>query len=134
MQILILPFSTALAILCIAISPLAVFLRTVEQTPPEATTKPIETNENDKSEDKEMSANVLGSLEKAEIVEEVMISNQPQSIGAALGEASRSLTFWLIAIGFSVCGFHVSFLATHLPAYLNGRGIDASIAGKKKLL
>ncbi|KAG2171413.1 hypothetical protein INT43_009074 [Umbelopsis isabellina] len=120
--------SAALAILCIAVSPLAIFLRSVEQTPSEAITKPIETNENDKSEDKEPRANELSSLEKAEVVEEEMISNQPQSIGAALGEASRSLTFWLIAIGFSVCGFHVSFLATHLPAYLNGRGIDASIA------
>ncbi|KAJ2955130.1 hypothetical protein NQZ79_g8827 [Umbelopsis isabellina] len=118
-----------LAILCIAISPLAVFLRTVEQTPPEPTTKPIENKDTcNSSEEKDIRSNELGSLEKAEIVQEEMISNQPQSIGAALGEASKSLTFWLIALGFSVCGFHVSFLATHLPAYLNGRGMDASIA------
>ncbi|KAM3579078.1 hypothetical protein VKS41_008611 [Umbelopsis sp. WA50703] len=118
-----------LAILCFAVSPLAVFLRTVEQTPPEPTTKTVEANENDNtSEEKNHNTDALGNLEKAEISQEEIISNQPQTIGAALREASMSLTFWLIALGFSVCGFHVSFLATHLPAYLNGHGIDASIA------
>jgi MFS family permease len=41
-----------------------------------------------------------------------------KGILAVLKEAFSSPIFIMICIGFSVCGFHVSFLATHLPAYL----------------
>lgn len=39
-------------------------------------------------------------------------------IKTALKEAFSSPIFIMISLGFSVCGFHVAFLATHLPAYL----------------
>lgn len=42
-------------------------------------------------------------------------------ITTALKEAFSSPTFIMICLGFSVCGFHVSFLGTHLPAYLVSR-------------
>lgn len=38
-------------------------------------------------------------------------------IKTALIEAFRSPTFIMITLGFTVCGFHVSFLNTHFPAY-----------------
>ncbi len=41
-----------------------------------------------------------------------------QTLKAALAEASRHRGFWLLTAGFFVCGFHVVFVATHLPAYL----------------
>ncbi|MBL8669651.1 MAG: MFS transporter [Alphaproteobacteria bacterium] len=41
-----------------------------------------------------------------------------QSLGAALKEASGHPGFWLMNAGFFVCGFHVSFIATHFPKYL----------------
>jgi predicted MFS family arabinose efflux permease len=32
--------------------------------------------------------------------------------------------FWLLSFGFFVCGFHVVFIATHLPAYLADKGLS----------
>ena len=40
-----------------------------------------------------------------------------------LGEAARHRGFWLLSLGFFVCGFHVVFIATHLPAFLADRGL-----------
>lgn len=45
------------------------------------------------------------------------------SLGAALREAAGHRGYWLINAGFFVCGFHVAFIATHLPAYLTDGGI-----------
>ena len=41
-----------------------------------------------------------------------------QSIRAALAEAGGHRGFWLLTIGFYVCGFQVMFIGVHLPAYL----------------
>lgn len=40
-----------------------------------------------------------------------------------LGEAATHRGFWLLSFGFLVCGFHVVFIATHLPAFLVDRGL-----------
>ncbi len=46
-------------------------------------------------------------------------SNVPQqTLGEALREATSHSGFWLLALGFFVCGFQVVFVAVHLPAYL----------------
>lgn len=122
----------SIAIMAFAASPLAIFLRTVEQMPAET----IKTDEeNDlankpvaiKHDNSETSSEV--EAEKQEVIE---ISNQPQTIKATLKEAFTSVTFLLITLGFTVCGFHVAFIATHLPAYLQGYGIDSSISGKSR--
>ncbi len=41
-----------------------------------------------------------------------------QSLASVLNEAFANKSYVLLTIGFFVCGFHVSFVATHLPAYL----------------
>ena len=41
-----------------------------------------------------------------------------QTLGEAFREAIRHRGFALLTAGFFVCGFHVAFVATHLPAYL----------------
>jgi MFS family permease len=47
------------------------------------------------------------------------VSNGPQqTLGEALREATSHSGFWLLALGFFVCGFQVVFVAVHLPAYL----------------
>ena len=48
----------------------------------------------------------------------------PPSLGSAVGEAARHGGYWLLTAGFFVCGFHVSFISTHLPAYIADQGID----------
>jgi MFS family permease len=45
------------------------------------------------------------------------------TLRAVLGEALAHRGFWLLSFGFFVCGFHVAFIATHLPAYLADRGL-----------
>jgi predicted MFS family arabinose efflux permease len=46
-----------------------------------------------------------------------------QDLGEALGEARGHRGFWFLTAGFFVCGFHVTFIAVHLPAYLTDRGL-----------
>jgi predicted MFS family arabinose efflux permease len=45
------------------------------------------------------------------------------SFREALAEALSHRGFWLLSLGFFVCGFHVVFIATHLPAFLVDRGL-----------
>jgi MFS family permease len=45
-------------------------------------------------------------------------------IRAAIHEAGRHRGYQLLTAGFFVCGFHVSFIATHLPAYINTFAFD----------
>jgi predicted MFS family arabinose efflux permease len=51
-----------------------------------------------------------------------------QTLREALGEAFAHRGFWLLTGGFFVCGFHVVFVATHLPAYLGDQGLPAGLA------
>jgi MFS family permease len=53
-----------------------------------------------------------------------------QSARAALEEAFRTQGFWLLTIGFFVCGFHVSFIGLHLPAYISDKSIGMSLLGR----
>ncbi|WP_234819395.1 MFS transporter, partial [Sinorhizobium meliloti] len=54
--------------------------------------------------------------------------NAPTSVKDALKEAFSHKGYWLIHAGFFVCGFHVMFIATHLPSYLGDKGLAASSA------
>ncbi len=44
------------------------------------------------------------------------------SFGDALRQALPNRDFRLLTLGFFVCGFHVAFVAVHLPAFLSDRG------------
>lgn len=55
---------------------------------------------------------------------------RPQSWKEALGEASRTPGFWLLTVGFFVCGFHVAFVGLHLPAYISDKGVGLEILGR----
>lgn len=47
----------------------------------------------------------------------------------ALSRALATPSYSLLAIGFLVCGFHVAFLATHLPGVIESCGMPPAIAG-----
>ncbi len=47
----------------------------------------------------------------------------PRPLKEVLGEAFAHKGFWLLSMGYFVCGFHVVFIATHLPAFLADRGL-----------
>lgn len=41
-----------------------------------------------------------------------------------LQRAWRNGSYWLLIAGFFVCGFHVAFIATHLPAFLTDNAVS----------
>jgi MFS family permease len=54
----------------------------------------------------------------------------PSAVGLRLAfhEARHHRGFWLLTAGFFVCGFHLAFVAVHLPAYLGDRGLPNWLA------
>jgi predicted MFS family arabinose efflux permease len=50
-----------------------------------------------------------------------------QSLSEAVSEASRHGGYWYLTAGFFVCGFHVTFIATHLPAFIIDRGASPAL-------
>jgi MFS family permease len=55
----------------------------------------------------------------------------PQGTKDALAEAFQTQGFWLLTIGFFVCGFHVTFIGLHLPAYISDHADSMSLFGTK---
>ncbi|SEL43855.1 MFS transporter [Halomonas daqiaonensis] len=51
------------------------------------------------------------------------------SLRAALDEAAGHRGFWLLCLGFFVCGFQVVFIGVHLPGYLVDNGIAVQVGG-----
>ena len=45
----------------------------------------------------------------------------------ALLQARGHSGYWLLNAGFFVCGFHVAFIATHLPAFLTDHGLSKMV-------
>lgn len=57
-----------------------------------------------------------------------------QRVGEALQEARGHSGYLLLAAGFFVCGFHVFFLATHLPAYVQDLGLEPVVGANALML
>ena len=51
----------------------------------------------------------------------------PQSVREALHEARSHRGFILLTAGFFVCGFHVTFIATHLPAFFSDKNVSPAV-------
>jgi len=60
-------------------------------------------------------------------MEGVSEAARQQTIGQAIHEAGGHRGYWLLNAGFFVCGFHVMFIATHLPAFVVDRGLAPEI-------
>src|ERR1700680_4627853 len=54
----------------------------------------------------------------------------PQGTKDALAEACRTQGFWLLTVGFFVCGFHVTFIGLHLPPYISDKAVGMSFFGR----
>jgi predicted MFS family arabinose efflux permease len=63
------------------------------------------------------------SLQSAPVGQKVVGTRQ------AISEALRHRSYLLLAAGFFVCGFHVAFLATHLPGVVAACGLPTEWAG-----
>lgn len=56
------------------------------------------------------------------------LPNTPaQTLSQALGEAFSRPDFWLLSLGFFVCGFQLVFIGLHLPAYLVDQQLPATV-------
>jgi predicted MFS family arabinose efflux permease len=51
------------------------------------------------------------------------------SDGIGVVEAARSRQFWLLLAIYAICGFDDFFVATHVVAFAQDRGVDAFLAG-----
>ena len=54
-----------------------------------------------------------------------------QGTREALREAFRTPGFWLLTIGFFVCGFHVTFIGLHLPPYIADNAVGMNFLGTR---
>lgn len=59
---------------------------------------------------------------------EIEAGGPKQSIRDAIGEARSHSGYVLLTLGFFVCGFHVTFVGTHLPAFLADEGVSTIYA------
>ena len=53
---------------------------------------------------------------------------EEQSMARAIRSAGRNDGFWYLSGGFLVCGFHVIFIQTHLPAFIEDAGLSPNLA------
>ncbi|MFP8967279.1 MFS transporter [Pokkaliibacter sp. CJK22405] len=66
---------------------------------------------------------------QSEPAHKVPSTGQPSiGIRKALEQAGQHPSFWLLNIGFFVCGFHVAFIATHLPTYVSLCGLPSNVS------
>lgn len=78
---------------------------------------------------------VLGGLIALALPLALGVAGRPQAsaaddgppLKAALGEAMAHPSFWMLNLGFFVCGFHIAFVGTHLPAYLRDQGLTPGV-------
>lgn len=57
--------------------------------------------------------------------ERKIVPGMNQTLGEAVREASGHSGFWFLTAGFFVCGFQVTFVAVHLPAFIADKGLPA---------
>lgn len=55
-------------------------------------------------------------------------SVEERSMAQAIRSAGRNDGFWYLSGGFFVCGFHVIFIQTHLPAFIEDAGLSSNLA------
>ena len=55
-------------------------------------------------------------------------SQPEESFPQVVNIARRHLPYWLLTLGFFVCGFHVAFITVHLPPFLTEAGFSSTIA------
>ena len=58
----------------------------------------------------------------------VLSSATEDSLATTIGLARGHLSYWLLTVGFFVCGFHLAFITVHFPGYLTDNGFDPDVA------
>lgn len=71
---------------------------------------------------------LIGKLTGGKGVAPVRQPHQAGGLKRAIGEAARDRSYLLLHAGFFICGFHIAFLATHLPSEVRLCGLPPSVA------
>lgn len=71
----------------------------------------------------------LGLNDRKQIAADQQRQGGNQTSRQALAEAFGQRSYILLFVGFFVCGFHVAFLGSHLPAYISDKGIGLALFG-----
>jgi len=71
----------------------------------------------------------LGLNDRQQIADAKKTSGGAQTSRQAMAEALGHRSYVLLVVGFFVCGFHVAFVGSHLPAYISDKDIGLSLFG-----
>ncbi len=55
-------------------------------------------------------------------------AEKTQTMTQALKEAGVYSHYWLLVVGFFVCGFQLAFITVHMPAFLSDEGFSSDVA------
>ncbi|KAI9010512.1 major facilitator superfamily domain-containing protein [Phycomyces nitens] len=113
----------------VGLAPLGIFLKTMPRIPAEPEQNSIIVPKEivcDTQEKHQLEKPSGEHIEKSDTSPDLTLEDS-MGIVAVIGHAMVSPSFLLISVGFFICGFHVSFISTHFPAYLEDHGISASV-------
>ncbi len=60
--------------------------------------------------------------------EDVITDDPELNLFEVLSAARKNSGYLLLVAGFFVCGFHVTFIGTHLPGYIDTQGLSAGVS------
>lgn len=69
----------------------------------------------------------LGFIIQARSVTATTVA-RPQTLAEAVREAVRLPSYWLLTLGFFICGFQIAFYSGHLPVYAANLGLPSWVA------
>ncbi|OAD76559.1 hypothetical protein PHYBLDRAFT_63229 [Phycomyces blakesleeanus NRRL 1555(-)] len=121
--------SLVLGAIMVGLAPLSIFLKTMPRVLAEPEVDSIETPKEVVCTTEDISEKEKAGREHVEKPASSEESEAEDSNGvmAVIAKAMTNSSFLLISAAFFVCGFHVSFISTHFPAYLEDHGISSSI-------
>ena len=87
-----------------------------------------------------MAGGALMMMMFASVFDEKKLANSAQAeqssqtLKEALAEAKSHKHYWLLIVGFFVCGFQLAFITVHMPAFISDQGFETSVAAKSLAL
>jgi predicted MFS family arabinose efflux permease len=69
-----------------------------------------------------------GPFRQSNDVSSNAVQSVSQTMKEALQEASAYSHYWLLVVGFFVCGFQLAFITVHMPPFLSDQGFSSEVA------
>ena len=62
------------------------------------------------------------------------LSSRERTLREAIRDARGERGYWYLTCGFFVCGFHVTFIGVHLPAFIVDQGLSGTLGATSLML